>query len=224
MPTELEFRGPLTRAKFYELNRKLRALSRRRKRLDRLTMMYFPPGFARATISKSRMDIRLRINNYKPELVMKIGHQNSPSRSEFTIEIGQASFIDTVEFLSSLGFTRGFLQRQYKDLYDYKGIEIDLGYIEHFGYYFEVEKVVYDKNELEGAKSSINRLCRGLGLRFYGKKEYKEAIARLDSMQESFDLRRISIAEIMKSNPGYFGGINAAYSKLKRKSSYVYRY
>ena len=103
-------------------------------------------------------------------------------------------------------------------------MEIDLGYIEHFGHYFEIEKVVYDKTEIEEAKNRINRICGELGLRFYGKEEYSKAIARLDRMQISFDLRRTPIAAIMKSNPGYFKGINSAYTKLKRKSSYIYRY
>ena len=206
MPTELEFRGPLTSAKFHELKRRLNRLSKKQKKLDRLTMMYFPPGFARATLFKSMMDVRLRINNGMPELVMKRGHHDSPSRSEFTMQIGQASFFDAVEFLSFLGFRRGFLQRQSKFLYEYKGMEIDLGYIEHFGHYFEIEKVVYDKTEIEEAKSRINRICGELGLGFYGKEEYSKAIARLDRMQISFDLRNPNRSNNEKQSRTISGG------------------
>ena len=224
MPTELEFRGPLTKDSFDKLDRRLRSISKKHKILSRLSMIYFPPGFGREDMARSRMDVRLRINNNKPELVMKTGTSDSADRSEFTIEISQASFLDTVDFLLSLGFVSGFLQRQSKRLYEYKGMEIDLGYIEHFGHYFEIEKVVYSRRDIPRAKKDIARICNELGLRFYGKREYEEAIERLDRMQKTFDLRRESIAKLMKSNPDHFREINAAYTRLKKRNSYVYRY
>lgn len=224
MPTELEFRGPLTKNRFDELDRKLRRLSKNHKKLSRLSMIYFSPGFNRRTIIHSKMDVRLRINNRKPELVMKTGRSDSNDRDEFTIEIAPSSFFDTVAFLSSLGFTSGFVQEQSKHLYDYKGIEIDLGYVNGFGYYFEIEKVIHDKKGAAPAKKDINKLCKDLGLRFYEKKEYERAIKRLDMMQNSFDLRQTSISTITKSNPNYFKEINAACSKLKKRENYVYRY
>ncbi len=87
---EVEYRGVLTKEKFQKLSAFLKEKWEFVNEKDRFSVIYFPRSKERLKVSKSPLDLRVRITNKKSELVLKYGRSSgNDARKEFLLRWGQ---------------------------------------------------------------------------------------------------------------------------------------
>ncbi len=169
---EVEYRGILNKKKFGELNDFLKKNGKFIEEKDRLSLIYFPRGKETFKISKSPIDIRLRITNKKTELVLKYGKSSgNDARKEFSFPMDSNKFEEAAEFLLILGYYYGVLQATKTYLYMHKGIEFALVDVPKFGYYFEAE-ILIDRKSVKNADKKIMSVCDELDLDVLNNKDF----------------------------------------------------
>ena len=169
---EVEYRGVLTKKKFDELNNYLKKSGNYIKEKDRFSVIYFPRGKERLKVSKSPLDLRVRITNKKSELVLKYGRSSgNDARKEFSFPIDSEKFEEIIEFLKILGFYYGVLQATKTYIYIYQDIEFALVDVPGFGYYFEAE-ILADMKSVESVKKKIAITTKELGLNVLNENDY----------------------------------------------------
>jgi adenylate cyclase class IV len=205
---EVEYRGILTEEKFKKLNRVFKKEGKFLGKRDRFSIIYF--------VSKKRVkkveelknvpiDLRLRITNRKPELVLKWGKWGAKDiRKEFIFPINPNQFEEMIEFLNILGFYQGAFNATTTYVYKYKGIEFALVKVPDWGYYFEAE-VIADKDKVKEANEKIKRELQKLGLQTIKNQEFYKLLNDLNNRKGyRFDFRRQKFSEIKKRFMEYF--------------------
>ncbi len=135
-------------------------------------------------------DIRIRITNGKPEIIIKLGLWNSSShRKELSVFTEEESFDRLVQIFAALGYEKGMLCERTKRDFTYKGINFSLVEILSHSYHFEA-KVATEEDNIEATKKHIEKVCEELGLTIYTDKEYFDYIAELNTTaNEVFDFK-----------------------------------
>ena len=91
------------------------------------------------------------------------------------------------------------VQLQKKYIYRYDNIQFELGYIKHFGNYFEAEIIVKNKKDLESANSKILGLCKKLNIKYIDDRmSYQRAIKALNKKQELFDFDKQTARQLIR--------------------------
>ncbi len=202
---EVEHRGGLTDRKFKELNNFLKKNGKFLKEKDRFSIIYSPRGKENIKISRSPIDLRVRITNKKSELVVKHGKwSGNDARKEFSFPINSEKFEEMTELLKVLGFYYGVLQATKTHLYLYKGIEFALVDVFDFGYYFEAE-IMTESNSIEIADKKIISGCQELGLSIFNDKEFYKLLEDLNNRPGfRFNFKKESFLDIKKRFNDYF--------------------
>jgi len=205
---EVEHRGILTKKKFDELKLFLKKNGKFIQEKDRFSVIYFPPGketFQVNKISKSPIDLRVRITNKKTEMVLKYGiSSGSDARKEFFFPVDSNKFEEAIEFLFILGFYYGVLQATKSYLYKYKGVEIVLVDVPKFGYYFEAE-ILTETKSIKAANSKIISACKELGLDILSDKDFWKLLQSLnDRPGMRFNFKKQKFLDIKKRFKNYF--------------------
>jgi len=205
---EVEHRGILTKKKFDELNLFLKKNGKFSEKKNRFSVIYFSRGkatFNIGKISKSPIDLRVRITNKKSELVLKYGKSSGvDARKEFSFPLNVSQFEEAIEFLFILGFYYGALQVTTSLLYTYKGVEIVLVKVPKFGYYFEAEALV-EKRFVTSANKKISLVCQELGLNILSDKDFWKLLQNLNNRPGfRFNFKKQKFSDIKKRFKEYF--------------------
>lgn len=202
---EVEYRGVLTKEKFKELESYLKKNGEFVKEKDRFSVIYFPRGKEKLKVSKSPLDLRVRITNKKAELVMKYGRSSgNDARKEFSFPIDPDSFDEMTEFLKILGYYYGVLQATKTYVYMYDNIEFALVDVPGWGYYFEAE-ILTDEKAVSDANKKITIVCKEFGLKILNDKDFYQLLEELSNRPGfRFNFKKENFLDIKKRFMDYF--------------------
>ncbi len=137
-----------------------------------------------------KKDIRIRITNGIPEIIVKLGDWNSSNhRKELSVITEAGSFDTLVQIYAALGYEKGMLCERVTEVYNYDGIEFALVEVPNHSFHFEAE-IMSDENGVDAARKHIEDVCKKLGLKIFTDKEYIEYIEVLNKeANEVFDFK-----------------------------------
>lgn len=185
---EVELRGPLTQEKYRELVDFFDKEGKFKEDKDRVIIDYssFMPGEGLMGRNK---DIRLRVTNGRPEIIIKIGKwSGTDDREEVSVYAEKGSFDNLVKIFALLGMTKGVLAIRKIKVFDYREIEFSLVDLNGYGYSFEAEKMVEGGHDREATKEEIKKVCLDLGLKLFSDQEFSDFITDLNkNINEVFD-------------------------------------
>lgn len=184
---EVEIRGLLSKEEFKSLIGLFEAKAKKIVEKDRILIDY--STFLDGGVENRKKDIRLRVTNGIPEIIVKIGEWGGvENRKELSIFAKKGEFDKLVEVFGELGFCKGILCVRKSKVYEYKGIEFALVEVPNHSYYYEAEKMVDEKEDSEKVINEIKSVCENLGLKIFDKKEFFEYIDKLNKeANEIFD-------------------------------------
>lgn len=202
---EVEYRGILTKEKFKKLREFLREKGNFIKEKDRFSVIYFPRGKERLKVSKSPLDLRIRITNKKSEMILKYGRNSgNDARKEFAFPVDSEKFEDTTEFLKILGFYYGVLQATKTYVYMYKDIEFAIVDVPGWGYYFEAE-ILTDAKSIKNANKKIESVCKEFGLDILNDRNFYKLLEDLSNRPGfRFNFKKETFPDIKKRFKDYF--------------------
>ncbi len=177
---EVEVRGLLTKEQYENLNKILQEKSKLKEEKYRILLDYstFLPNEG---IENRTKDIRVRVTNGIPEIVVKLGAWGgSESRKELSFKGQKGSFDSLVEIFGQLGFEKAMLCERRTKAYDYKGIEFALVEVPNHSYYFEAEKMAHSENDFEQIEQEIRQVCEEFGLSILTKSEFFQYIEKIN--------------------------------------------
>lgn len=187
---EVELRGPLSKDKFTEIEAFLKKYGRFKQANNRVLIDYSVFS-EKEGISGRLRDIRLRVTNRIPEIIIKIGrYGGNNTRKELSVLTKSGEFDKLVQIFAVLGFKKGIQCIRDIKVYDYKGIEFSLVTVPGHSYYFEAEKLIHKNEDSEDVRRLIKEECKRLKLTFFNDKTYFEYIDKLNKeVNEIFDFK-----------------------------------
>lgn len=192
---EIEIRGPLTKKKFDGLVNLFDKTGKKVAEKERVLIDY--STFLDGGVEDRKKDIRLRVTNGNPEIILKIGEWGgTESRKEFSI-FTKSDFDTLVATFGELGFLKGILCVRKSKVYEYQDIEFALIEVPGHSYYYEAEKMARSSDDHAKMTKEIKMVCKKLGLEIFDKKQFFNYINRLNKeANEIFDYTAYT--------PGYF--------------------
>lgn len=183
---EVEYSGPLAdeQAKklkeFFEKNGE-KVATKHRVLIDYST-------FLGDGLKNRKKDIRLRITNGNPEIIVKLGDWTSSNhRKELSVFTEKGSFDTLVQIYAALGYEKGMLCERTTVAYNYEGIEFAIVEVPGHSFHFEAE-IMSDEENVEQAKKHIEDICKDLGMKFFTDEGYIAYIEKLNKeANEVFD-------------------------------------
>jgi len=185
---EVELRGPISLEKIQEIEEIFQKGGKFKKNKNRVLIDY-SSSISAEDISGRTKDIRLRVTNGIPEIIIKTGRWGgTDSRKEISVFTNKGEFDNLVHIFGSIGLKKGVLCVRNSKVYDYKGIEFALVEVPGHSYYFEAEKMVGSESEKLAAVKTIGSVCKELGLKVFSSEEFYKYIEDLNkSVNEIFD-------------------------------------
>jgi adenylate cyclase class IV len=183
---EVEFRGKLTKKEFDRVKSYLERTNELKSEKRRLTFMYFRDNIPKNIndIKDEKVDLRLRITNRQPELVLKYGLFNvGGAREELSIALDRQDVEKYIQLLALLGWNIGVIYATKIFIYKYQSAEIALVDIANFGYNFEIE-ILTDNTHVEIAQNKIKNIIAKLNLKVMSEREFKEQCNKINRNKE----------------------------------------
>ncbi len=188
---EIELRGSLTKKQYDLLIKKFSqegefVQDKNRVLIDYSTMI---PDQG---IKGRDKDIRLRVTNKKPEIIVKLGTWGgNEQREELSVFTEEGTFDTLVKIYNALGYGKGVLCVRNSKVYNYEGVEFALVEVLNHSHFFEAEKVVNSESEKDQAQKYIEKVCRNLGLTVYTDQEFYDYVEQLNKeANEIFDFEK----------------------------------
>lgn len=204
---EVEFIGAVSKNRFLELKEKFEKEGTFKKRKERISFMYFRDKIPKdlSEIKDEDTDLRLRITNKEPELIIKSGlFTGSHSRKEISINFPIEDMQKYVDFLSALNWNVGVIYAVETFVYEYKGIEFSLVDIEDYGYNFEAEILTNPKNEPK-ARKEIYTVLNEINLKPFDERELNNQCNDINNRRGlRFDFSKQNISELKKKFSKFF--------------------
>lgn len=178
---EVEVRGLVRGGEHRQLIAKLQAGGKQIGTRSRVLIdySYFLPD---GDIQKRTRDIRLRISNGVPEIIVKVGSWGGKEqRQEYSIMCENEEFNKLVETFAVLGFRRGAMCFRRSKIYNFKGSEFVIVEVPNHSRYFEAEILVEKESETTLAQKKLQSICADLGLRIFNDKEFVEYVEILNN-------------------------------------------
>src|SRR3989344_5633175 len=206
MNFEVEIRGKIPED-FAKLLARFRKIATFVGEKDRFSLIYFNHGLVKDVreIKEEKIDVRLRITNKQAELILKYGTWGgSDSREEHSLPVPLEKFADTVILLQRLGWTNGVVFATKTYVFQYQGIEFALVQNKHLNY-FEAEKMVTNKKDIDKERAAILAVCQSLQLQPFSDEAFMDSLNTININPENqFDLMKQSFALIQKKYKEYF--------------------
>ncbi len=178
---EVEIRGALTKEQHENLTAFLREHGIEKEIKRRIFIDYstfLPDG----GIKDRQKDIRVRVTNEVPEIVIKLGSWGgTDTRKELTFKGEKGKFDTLVEMFKEIGLTKGILGKRIITAFDFKGIEFALHEIPGHSYFFEAEKMASSQEDVSKIKEEITQLCQGLNLTPFSQEGFYQYIEQLNA-------------------------------------------
>ena len=193
---EIEIRGPLLKEEFNNLVKLFETKGKKTSEKDRILIDY--STFLEGGVENRHKDIRLRVTNGIPEIIVKVGEWGgTEQRKELSVFTKSGEFDTLVEIFGELGFNKGMLCVRKSKVYEYKDIEFALVEVPGHSYYYEAEKMAREKEDADKIIKEIKNVCKDLNLEVFDKKQFFEYINKLNGeANEIFDYKNYT--------PNYF--------------------
>ena len=174
---------------------------------DRFSLIYFRADspLDMETVKTEKVDLKLRITNKKPEIVLKYGFvRSTESRKEILIPISLDKFEEAVELFKFLDWYKGAIMATKTFVFNYKGIEIAL-VKNHIQNYFEAEKLISNKKDAEKELENIKKICSEEGLIVFTDDEFFDMMDKMNNAEGGiFDFREQNFKEIKEKFKEFF--------------------
>ncbi len=132
---EVEFSGPLSNEQAKDLISFFEEYGEKIATKHRVLIDY--STFLGDGLKNRKKDIRLRITNGNPEIIVKLGDWNSSShRKELSVFTETGSFDTLVQIYAALGYTKGMLCERTTKAYNYDGIEFAIVEVSGHSFHF----------------------------------------------------------------------------------------
>ena len=205
--TEVEFIGSLIKEKFTELKHIFEKEGTFKKQKERLSFMYFRDKIPKdmEEIKDEPVDLRFRITNKEPEIVLKYGtFSGSHARREISLPLKADEPEKYIEFLSLLGWNICVTYATKTLVYMYKGIEFSLVEIKDYGYNFEAE-ILTNKDKAGEAKKKISQELVQLELKPFDETGLNKQCNAINNQKDlQFDFSKQSFKEIKSKFKEFF--------------------
>lgn len=176
---EVEISGPLTLEQKKNLETFFLEHGEKTKTKHRVLIDY--STFLGDGLRNREKDIRLRITNGNPEIIVKLGAWNSNNhRKELSVFTEAGSFDRLVQIYAALGYEKGMLCERTTEVFKYSDIEFALVEVPGHSFHFEAE-IMSDEKNVESAKKHIETVCKELGLKIFTDEEYMNYIEKLNN-------------------------------------------
>lgn len=176
---EIEIRGPLSKEKFEDLVKFFESNGKKKSEKDRVLIDY--STFLEGGVENRKKDIRLRMTNGIPEIIVKIGEWGgSEQRKELSVFTKQGEFDTLVEIFGELGFDKGMLCVRKSKVFEYKDIEFALVEVPNHSFYFEAEKMASGSENIDKLIEEIENVCKELNLDIFDKKQFFDYVEKLN--------------------------------------------
>ena len=193
---EVEVRGPLTPETYTNLKLFLEANGEKVATKDRMLIDY--STFLAGEMKDRKKDIRLRITNGTPEIMIKMGGWGAvDQRKELAVTTAPGTFDTLVEIFAALGYEKGVLCDRKTEAYDYKGVEFALVEVPGHSYFYEAEKMAHEGQDMQMVTEAITGVCKELALPIFTGDEFFAYVEKLN--QEANE-----VFDFSKEGPGYF--------------------
>lgn len=176
---EVEVRGLLSTEEYEKLTSFFDENAKKVEEKDRIFIDYstFLPG----GVEGRKKDIRLRVTNGIPEIIVKLGEWGgAEQRRELSVKTAPGTFDLLTEIFAALGYEKGVLAVRKSQVYEYKDIEFALVEVPGHSYYFEAEKMAHDGEDCEELLAELNAVCQELGVAVFSKEEFFAYIQKLN--------------------------------------------
>jgi len=189
---EVEIRGPLSKSENCSLSKILRSKGKFIGFKNRVLIDY--TELKNGGVEKRKEDIRLRVTNGIPEIILKKGEWGgSDKRKEISIKGKPGEFDTFVELFGALGLVKGVLCIRKILVYKYRGIEFALVEVPGHSYYYEAEKMAKSNVNHLKITEQIKAICKELNLVIFEDKDFFKYIKRLNlEANEKFDFAKVS--------------------------------
>jgi adenylate cyclase class IV len=178
--TEIEVRGPLTKEKFDQLEQFLLSNGTFQHKSKRLSVCYTMLRPEDKEV-KSDLDIRARITDDEPELVIKVGKwRGSDIRKEVAVQVKRGEFTNLIAVCATLGYTEAIVSESFTSVYQYQEVEFSLVNKSDHSYFFEAEVLVESDANKKQVQQSIQNLCHQLGLSLFTDEQFFDYIKVLN--------------------------------------------
>lgn len=175
---EVEISGPLSKEKNAELMEFFDKNGKKTNVKHRVLIDY--STFLGDGLKNRKKDIRLRITNGKPEIIVKLGDWNSSNhRIELSVFAETGSFDRLVQIYAALGYEKGMLCERTTQVYEYKDIEFALVEVPGHSFHYEAE-IMSTEDGVDQAKKHIEDVCKELGLEIFTDQGYMDYIETLN--------------------------------------------
>lgn len=177
---EIEIRGPLTKQTYEDLVSLFEKEGKKITTKDRILIDY--STFLEGGIEHRKKDIRLRITNGIPEIIVKMGEWGgTDKRKELSVITQTGSFDTLVEIFAALGYSKGVLCVRKSAVYEYEGVEFALVEVPGHSFYYEAEKMAAEHEDATLISDDIANTCKKLGLDVYDKQGFFDYIQELNT-------------------------------------------
>lgn len=195
---EVEARGPLTKQQYEELCQTLEKEGQFQEEERRLLIDYSTFLTGQATDQRTR-DIRLRVTNKIPEIIVKLGKWSATDqREELAVTVRAGEFDTLVRIFAAMGLTKGMLCERRGKIYIYGGAQFKVVEVPQHSFYFEVEQLAGSPEDVPAIHSHLHAVCKELNLQLFSDKQFYDYIDALNrETNELFDFDR-------DYQPGYF--------------------
>lgn len=185
---EVEISGPLSKEKNAELMEFFDKNGKKTNVKHRVLIDY--STFLGDGLKNRKKDIRLRITNGKPEIIVKLGDWNSSNhRKELSVFTEAGSFDRLVQIYAALGYEKGMLCERTTQVYEYKDIEFALVEVPGHSFHYEAE-IMSTEDGVDQAKKHIEDVCKELGLEIFTDQGYMDYIETLnEEANEVFEFK-----------------------------------
>ncbi|MFA5927208.1 MAG: CYTH domain-containing protein [Patescibacteria group bacterium] len=202
---EVEHRGHLSQEKFDELTNLFRQKGAFLGTKKRFSLIYSTGTEEARDLKDETIDLRLRITNKQPEIVMKYGKWGGKdARKEYEFKLENGKYDDFIGFLKILGYTKYALMANTKYDYRYKDIIFSLVKVPGWGYYFEAE-IMADEDEIEKSDKQLEAEIESLGLKVASEEEYYDLLNSMNTLADRhIDLEQTDFATIKAKYIDYF--------------------
>ena len=187
-------RGPLSDDDFDALSKQLKAKGSFVGDFDRLLI-----DCTSCRDSSEEFDLRVRVTNGEPELVISVCHEKSTARAsvpashapqtarrEIAVKLQPKQMDEMITFLTLVGYEKGYLCERRIAAFAYGGIDFLLVSVPGHSKFFEARKLAIDDKEIPAARRSIEAVLEELGLRKFSEKEYYSYVEELRRNVDGF--------------------------------------
>jgi predicted adenylyl cyclase CyaB len=185
---EVELRGHLTAKQYNDLLHFFTQYATFVTKKERILIDYsvFLPDEG---IRERQRDIRLRVTNGIPEIIVKLGSWGGDeNRKELSVLAKKGEFDTLVQIFAALGFSKGIMAIRRSQVFQYKGIEFALVEVPNHSYYFEAEKMVGESDDKAKVHREIEQVVQELHLTPFTKENFYRYIELLnEEANELFD-------------------------------------